>query len=185
MASASTTLDLSGSNYAARALAVYASWTRSPVRYTQDSLPAGDQPLPGGMHCLRQAPRKVSAMPFGDRSSKEPRCRRGHPWVGWVIVLPTAVAVNVGSTIREPRDIWTREARGSAHPRPCAASRAGLLEQRRRVGVLGGSRSQLGQQRLPHPRRGPRRPPSRQPEMFQDSPSDRGVLDRGDQLHPR
>jgi len=49
-------LFLSGLNHTARALAVYASWARSPVLSTQDSLPAGDQPLPGGSHFSRQAP---------------------------------------------------------------------------------------------------------------------------------
>ena len=39
---------LSGLHHAARARAVYASWARSLVRCTQDSLPAGAQPLPDG-----------------------------------------------------------------------------------------------------------------------------------------
>ncbi len=61
-ASASATIKLSGLHHTAHPLAVYASRPRSPMA-AQDSLPAGDQPWPGG-----------TAYPQGP-SQRFPRCR--------------------------------------------------------------------------------------------------------------
>lgn len=58
---------LSGLHHTAHALAVYASQSSSRAP-TQDSLPAGDQPLPGGTHFparrFRRFPRRSSGLRF-------------------------------------------------------------------------------------------------------------------------
>jgi hypothetical protein len=59
----SDTFGISGLNHAARALAVYASWSRSPVccsTTTQDSLPAVRLPtLAGRASLLPEVPQRV------------------------------------------------------------------------------------------------------------------------------